>query len=327
MFKFLFRTVVVLLVLAGLVLAYGLLLPAGPTQEKLVQLKQGSSARRIAADLAHAGIIRSQYAFLAWHYLHGRKPLKAGEYAFDHRATAREVYDRIARGDIYFQTLVVPEGYNMFDIAAAIEEAQLGKREDFLKVARSDTSLIKDLDPQAPSLEGYLFPDTYHFTRTQSLHDMAAAMVKQFRQVATQVGLTTDVEQTVTMASIVEKETSVAEERPLVASVYYNRLSKKIALQADPSVIYGELLKGTYTGALHHQDMQTDSPYNTYKHPGLPPGPIANPGRTSLEAALHPATSDYYYFVSNGNGHHNFARSLEEHNRNVAKFRKIAFRR
>src|ERR1043165_5652739 len=122
MLKFLFRTVVLLLVLAGARLAYGLLLPAGPTQEKLVQLKQGSSARRIAADLAHAGIIRSQYAFLVWHYLHGRKPLKAGEYACDHRATAREVYDRIARGDIYFQTLVVPEGYNMFDIAAAIEE-------------------------------------------------------------------------------------------------------------------------------------------------------------------------------------------------------------
>jgi UPF0755 protein len=129
------------------------------------------------------------------------------------------------------------------------------------------------------------------------------------------------------MASIIEKETSAPEERPLVASVYYNRLAKKIALQADPSVIYGELLQGTYTGALHHQDMQNNSPYNTYRHPGLPPGPIANPGRTSLEAALHPATSDYYYFVSNGNGHHNFARNLEEHNKNVAKFRKIAFQR
>ena len=157
------------------------------------------------------------------------------------------------------------------------------------------------------------------------MHDMAAAMVKQFRQVAIQVGLTTDVQKTVTMASIIEKETSAPEERPLVASVYYNRLSKNIALQADPSVIYGELLDGTYTGALHHQDMQINSPYNTYRHPGLPPGPIANPGKTSLEAALHPATSDYYYFVSNGNGRHNFAHSLEEHNRNVAKFRKIAF--
>src|SRR5438309_2067396 len=187
MLKFLFRTVVVLLVLAGVLLAYGLLLPAGPTQQELVQLKPGSSARHIAAALANAGIIRSQYAFLSWHYLHGRKPLKAGEYAFDHRATTREVYDRIAHGDIYFQTLVVPEGYNMFDIASAIEEAQLGKREDFLKIVRSDTNLIKDLDPQAPSLEGYLFPDTYHFTRTQSLHDMAAAMVRRLDRKSTRL--------------------------------------------------------------------------------------------------------------------------------------------
>src|SRR6476619_8230445 len=136
MLKFIFRTVVILLLLAGALLVYGLVLPTGPTQERLVQLKPGSSARHIATALASAGIIRSQYAFLAWHYLHGRKPLKAGEYAFDHRATAREVYDRIARGDIYFETLVVPQGYNMFDVAAAIDEAQLGTRDDFLKVAR-----------------------------------------------------------------------------------------------------------------------------------------------------------------------------------------------
>jgi len=124
------------------------------------------------------------------------------------------------------------------------------------------------------------------------------------------------------MASIIEKETAAADERPLVASVYYNRLEKKIALDADPSVIYAELLSGTYGGALHHADMQVDSPYNTYRHAGLPPGPIGNPGRTSLEAALHPATSGFFYFVSNGNGHHRFAKSLEEHNRNVAAYRK-----
>ncbi|HZD96122.1 MAG TPA: endolytic transglycosylase MltG, partial [Candidatus Sulfotelmatobacter sp.] len=175
MLKFLFRLIAIALVAGAAWLAYGLLLPAGPSQQTMVQLKQGSSARHIAADLAGAGIIRSQYAFLLWHYLHGRKPLKAGEYEFDHRASTREVYNRIARGDIYFQTLVVPEGYNMFDIAGAIEQAGLGKRDDFLKVARTDTGLIRDLDPEAPSLEGYLFPDTYHFTRTQSLHDMAAA--------------------------------------------------------------------------------------------------------------------------------------------------------
>ena len=240
--------------------------------------------------LANAGIIRSQYAFLAWHYLHGRKPLKAGEYAFDHRATAREVYDRIAHGDIYFQTLVVPEGYNMFDIAAAIEEAQLGKREDFLKVARSDTALIKDLDPQAPSLEGYLFPDTYHFTRTQSLHDMAAAMVRRFRQAAKDVGLNQNFHAVVTMASIVEKETGAPEERPEVASVFYNRLDKHMVLATDPSVIYAALLNNRYNGVIHQSDLHFESPYNTYRTAGLPPGPISNPGRASLQAALHPAT-------------------------------------
>jgi UPF0755 protein len=300
MLKFLFRTIVVLLVLAGALLAYGLLLPAGPTQQKLVQLKPGSSAHHIAAALANAGIIRSQYAFLAWHYLHGRKPLKAGEYAFDHRATAREVYDRISHGDIYFQTLVVPEGYNMFDIAAAIEEAQLGKREDFLKVARSDTALIKDLDPQAPSLEGYLFPDTYHFTRTQSLHDMAAAMVRRFRQAAKDVGLNQNFHSVVTMASIVEKETGAPEERPEVASVFYNRLEKHMVLATDPSVIYAALL-------------------NTA---GLPPGPISNPGRASLQAAMHPAKTDYLFFVSDNQGHHRFARTDSEHIANVQAYRR-----
>jgi len=308
-------------------LGWALLSPITPPSQTFVLLHPGYGTRRIARELKNAGVIRSADAFLLWHYFHRQRSLKAGEYLFDKTADARTIHDRLVRGDIYVHTVVIPEGFNMFDISQAIEDGGLGKAQDFLLVAKSDTSLISDLAPEAKTLEGFLFPNTYEFTRTMSMHDMAAAMVKQFRQVAIQVGLTTDVQQTVTMASIIEKETSAPEERPLVASVYYNRLSKKIALQADPSVIYGELLQGTYTGALHHQDMQSDSPYNTYKHPGLPPGPIANPGRTSLEAALHPATSDYYYFVSNGNGHHNFARSLEEHNRNVAKFRKIAFRR
>jgi UPF0755 protein len=154
------------------------------------------------------------------------------------------------------------------------------------------------------------------------MHDIVGVMVKQFRQVAQEVGLTADVEKTVIMASIIEKETAAPEERPLVASVYYNRLARNIALQADPSVIYAKLLEGTYGGALHHADLLIDSDYNTYRHAGLPPGPIGNPGKTSLEAALHPAATDYYYFVGDGNSHHRFAHSLEEHNRNVAAYRR-----
>ena len=322
MVKFLFRLIVLALVLGAAWLAYGLLIPAGPSQEKLVQLKPGSSARHIAAELSSAGIIRSQYAFLLWHSLHGRRPLKAGEYAFDHRASMREVYDRIARGDIYFQTLVVPEGYNMFDIAAAVQEAGLGKREDFLKVARTEIALVRDLDPQAPSLEGYLFPDTYHFTRTQSLHDMAAAMVRRFRQAAKEAGLSQNVHDVVTMASIVEKETGAPDERPEVASVFYNRLEKHMVLATDPSVIYAALLNNRYSGVIHQSDLHFDSPYNTYRTAGLPPGPISNPGMASLRAAVNPAKTDFLYFVSDNQGHHRFARTDAEHASNVQAYRR-----
>lgn len=285
-------------------------------------LRPGFGTRRIAEELKAAGVIRNQDAFILWHFLHHGRSLKAGEYLFDQPAGSLTIHDRLARGDIYVHTVVIPEGSTMFDIAQAIEAAGLGPAEEFVKEAESDTGLIADLAPQAKSLEGFLFPDTYRFTRTQSMHDMAAEMVKQFRDVARQTGLSQDVGQTVTMASIVEKETAVPEERSVVASVYFNRLAQKTALQADPSVIYGELTQGSYRGVLRHEDLAFDSPYNTYKYPGLPPGPIGNPGRSSLEAAMHPAQTNYYYFVSDGNGHHRFSATLEEHNRNVAALRR-----
>src|SRR5208282_1309024 len=212
----------------------------------------------------------------------------------EREATLPQVYQRIARGDIYFHVVTIPEGYTMFDIAKVIEDAGLGPAADFLQVADTQTQLISDLAPDAKTLEGYLFPNTYQFTRTQSLEEMTAEMVHQFRQVAQQIGLNAgsnpnpDVPTVVTMASIVEKETAAPEERPLVASVYYNRLAQNMALDADPSVIYAELLEGTYQGSLHHADLAVNSPYNTYRFPGLPPGPIANPGKSALEAALHP---------------------------------------
>ena len=306
----------------GAWLAWGLLVPTTPNGQKFVMLRSGLTTRKIAAELKSAGVIRSEKAFLLWHYFQRRSSLKAGEYLFEKPATVVTVHHRLVRGDIYTHTVVIPEGYNMFDVAQTIEEAGLGSKEDFLKVARSDADLIHDLAPEATSLEGYLFPDTYELTRTQSMRDIATVMVHHFRQVAGSLGLSNDVHRTVTMASIVEKETAAPEERPLVASVYYNRLTRRMALDADPSVIYAELLANTYQGALHHEDLQTKSPYNTYRYPGLPPGPIANPGRSALDAAMHPAVSDYLYFVSNGNGHHRFALSLEEHNRNVNAFRR-----
>ncbi len=332
--------------------AWALLTPVEPAGKTFVMLRPGYSTHRIAAELKSAGVIRSEEAFVLWHYFHRHRSLKAGEYLFENPANIIDLQKRLRRGDVYFRTVVVPEGFTMFDIARAVEAAGLGSAEDFLKVAQSDTALIADLAPNAPSLEGYLFPDTYEFSRMQSMRDMAGAMVRQFRQVARQIGLieapealapsanspnievqtgagfrdskaaTTEIERTVIMASIVEKETAVAEERPLVASVYYNRLAKKIALDADPSIIYAELMAGTYAGALHHGDMRFDSPYNTYTHAGLPPGPIGNPGKSALEAAMHPAESDYYYFVADAAGHHRFARTMEEHNKNVDAYRR-----
>jgi UPF0755 protein len=341
------RLILVAILAGAAWFAWAFFVPVSPAGQTFVMLRPGYSTRRIASELKSAGVIRSEDAFILWHYLHRGRSLKAGEYLFEKPASAKDIHRRLAHGDVYFHTVVVPEGFTMFDIAHAVEAAGLGPATDFLKVVQSDTALIADLAPSTHSLEGYLFPDTYEFSRMQTMEDMAAAMVKQFRQVAHQIGLAPasaeslqggpatrldpasrsqsvpgDIQRTVILASIVEKETSVPEERPLVASVYSNRLAKRIALDADPSIIYAELLAGTYQGALHHADMQFSSPYNTYRNAGLPPGPIGNPGRTSLEAAMHPAQSDYYYFVADAAGHHRFAHTIEEHNKNVAAYRR-----
>ena len=320
------RTLITLFLVAVLAVggwaAFQVYAPVRPPANTSLLLHSGYSTRRIAAELKKAGVIRSELGFRLWHSTHPKPSLKAGEYLFEREATLPQVYERIARGDIYFHVVTIPEGYTMFDIAKAMEDAGLGSAADFVHVAETQTQLISDLAPDAKSLEGYLFPNTYEFTRTESLEEMAATMVHQFRQVAQQIGLNSDVTRVVTMASIVEKETAAPEERPRVASVYYNRLERKMALDADPSVIYAEQLAGTYQGSLHHADLAVNSPYNTYRFPGLPPGPIGNPGKSALEAAMHPDSTKFFYFVSDGNGHHRFARSLEEHNKNVTAYRR-----
>ena len=319
-----FTLVVVAILTVAIWFIWAALLPVKPAQPTFALLRPGWSARHIANELQREGIIRSPSAFLVLHYAEGAKPLKAGEYKFDESASALDVWQRLARGDVYARAVVVPEGSNIYDIAAAVEQAGLGPAADFIAVAQEDVSLVRDLDPKAKTLEGYLFPDTYQFTRIDSPHDIAAAMVRRFRQEAHRIGLlgNPDTHRIVTMASIVEKETAAPEERPLVASVYYNRLARNMLLAADPSVIYAALLAGRYRGTIYQSDLQFDSPYNTYKYSGLPPGPIANPGIASLEAAMHPSRSDFLYFVSDNNGHHRFARSPEEHARNVASYRR-----
>jgi UPF0755 protein len=237
-----------LLILLGLALAAGvgawlIFAPFGPRHETFVELAPGSSTVRIGRQLQDAGVVRSQFAFdlLRW-IKRGR--LRAGEYRFDHPAPASEIYARIARGDVYTRTVVIPEGESIFDIAARLQQAGFGPRQDFLDAAREQVGLISDLDPRATSLEGYLFPDTYHFARKATPGQICAAMVRRFRAVAAQLGLREDVHAVVTMASLVERETAVDAERPLVASVFVNRLNKKMPLMTDPAVIYGLELDG-----------------------------------------------------------------------------------
>ena len=274
-------------------------------------------------QLEAAGIVRNRYAFDLVR-LWKRGTLKAGEYRFDHPTAVTEVYNRIARGDVYTVSVTFPEGANMFDAAARLEQAGLAGGQDFVDAVQNHTELIADLDPKARNLEGYLFPDTYHFARKASATQLAATMVRRFRAIAGQLGLRGNLHDVVTMASLVERETAVDAERPLVASVFQNRLAKKMPLMTDPSLIYGLELEGRWRGTIFASDLKRDTPYNTYLHAGLPPGPIANPGMKSLRAAMEPAKSDYLYFVAAGanpQGQSIFSRTMDEQNKAVAGYR------
>jgi UPF0755 protein len=246
--------------------------------------------------------------------------------------TVAEVVSKIARGDVFLVPITFREGLTIREMASAFEAKGLGSAADFTAAA-SDRQLVRDVDPAARDLEGYLFPDTYATVRHTTATDLVPRMVAGFekaltpdiRAAASARGLS--VRALVTLASIVEKETGKPEERPLVAAVYSNRLRIGMPLQCDPTVIYALQLADRYHGNLTRDNMQIDSPYNTYRYAGLPPGPIANPGRASLEAAAHPADVPYLYFVARGDGSHVFASSLEEHNRNVDEFQRRRNRR
>ena len=300
-----------------------LLLPAGPSTEIFVEIAPGMSSPEIAAMLASRGIIRSQYAFDLWRLARGGR-LQAGEYRFTQPANLLTVYRRIRGGDVYLHTVTIPEGFNLFDIAQAIQNAQLGSKASFLAAARKDVTLVADLDPRAASLEGYLFPDTYRFQRLETPTQMLTAMVKRFRAAAASIGLESGYHRTVTLASLVEKETPAAEDRPRVASVFENRLAKGMPLMTDPTVIYAAMLENRYRGTIYQSDLHADSAYNTYRHPGLPPGPICSPGLAALRSAMHPAKTDYLYFVADagGAGHSLFSSTLAGHEQNVTAYRK-----
>jgi UPF0755 protein len=292
-----------------------------------VDVPRGASQRTISRLLAENGVVRSRIAFeLLCRY---RKPrtMQAGEYFFDHPITAFDVFDTIVNGRVYVKEFVVPEGFTMFDIADLAAQNGFLTRDEFLASAR-DPSLVRDIAPNAPSLEGFLFPATYEFPRHMSGKDMTDAMVRKFRQVWTSLAPPgaapqKSAQQVVTLASLVERETPGAEERPHVAGVFENRLRVGQPLQCDPTVAYALTLAGLYMGKLDGADLHFSSPYNTYRNKGLPPGPIANPGEAALRAALDPPPTDDFYFVANTQGGHFFSKTLKEHNRNVAHYRRL----
>jgi UPF0755 protein len=319
-----FLILFLLAVLVTAVAGWMIFVPFGPSTETFIEIEPGSPTARIAKQLETGGVIRSQFAFDLWRRIR-RGKLKAGEYRFDHPVSLTEVYDRIARGDVYTVAVTVPEGATIFDIAARLEEAGIGTRDEFLNQQARLTDLIADMDPHAKTLEGYLFPDTYRIPRKATSGQVATAMVHEFRLRATQIGLTKNVHDVVTLASLVERETAIDSERPLVASVFENRLAKHMPLMTDPSVIYGLEVDRAWSGAIHASELKRDTPYNTYLHAGLPPGPIANPGLRALRAAMNPAQSNYLYFVAAGanpQGKSLFSGTLEEHARDVSGYRK-----
>src|SRR6202165_5554197 len=299
-----------------------------PSGGVYVDIPRGASQRTIARLLSQNGVVRSRFALEALSRARKRRTLEAGEYFFDHPVTSFEVLDTLANGRVYVKELVVPEGFTMFDIADLAASEGFLSRDEFLAVAR-DPSPIRDLAPHAPSLEGFLFPATYEFPRHMTGKDMAAAMVKRFRQVwialppADAPAAHHTVQDVVTLASLVERETPRPEERPHIAGVFANRLRIGQPLQCDPTVAYALTLVGKYTGKLDGEDLRFASPYNTYHNGGLPPGPIANPGEASLRAAIDPSHTDDLYFVANTEGGHFFSETLEEHNQNIARYRRL----
>ena len=318
--KFVVTLLVVLLVVAA-VACFLVLAPTRPPGETFVDIAPGTGSRAMARQLASAGALRTPYGFLLLRAWKGGT-LKAGDYRFADPESARTVYTRILRGDVYTRAVTVPEGFNLYDIAAAVEGAGILPRDAFLAAARHNTDLIAQWSPQASSLEGYLYPDTYFFSRHASARSMQTAMVSRFRTEAARLGVVGDVQRVITLASLVEKEVRFDEERSMAAGVFENRLRAGMPLQTDPTVVYAALQAGHWTGTIHQSDLHRDSPYNTYAHTGLPPGPICSPGAAAIRAALHPAATENLYFVADGAGHTRFSSGLKEHGEQVEAYRR-----
>jgi UPF0755 protein len=294
----------------------------GFTDEKFIDIPKGTSTQSLARTLEKQGVVERSWMFLLARACSPGTKLQAGEYHFDHPSSPFDVLHKIARGDIYYMEVTIPEGQNIFDIAANVARMKIFTEDQFLKAAK-DPALIRDLDPQAKTLEGYLWPDTYRVVRTTTAAQLCASMTRKFRATWKAIGAGADPHYTVTLASLIEREARIPNDRPLVASVFVNRLKLGMQLDCDPTTVYAALLEGRYRGKIYRSDLDSPNPYNTYKNVGLPPGPIANPGLSSLKAALAPAATHYLYFVAkpDGSGGHAFSETLAQHNAAAGAYR------
>ena len=296
-------------------------LSAGP---RIVEIPAHQGVVSIAQQLREADVLRSPEAFVALSALRGSaRALRAGEYEFPRGTTTVGALRLLESGKVRLHLVLHPEGATVAELARALEQQQLAHAADVTRVA-SDPAFLRSLGVEAPSLEGYLFPDTYHFAKGMTPEQILSRMVQRLRTKLSPDLLTRarerrlDVHQLLTLASIIEREAVVQEERPLISAVFWNRLQVGMPLQADPTVQYAV---GKERRALTRADLATDHPYNTYVRPGLPPGPIASPGLSAIEAALEPAPVKYLYFVASDDHHHHFSTTIAEHNAAVARYR------
>jgi len=304
-----------------------------PTGETFVEIKRGSNTETIADQLVEAGILRNRLPFIAYlRFTNNAQRLKAGEYRFAGPANPKQITERLIKGDIYFRVITIPEGLTAQETIELLALNGFGTIEEMEPILRN-TDWIRDIDPNAETLEGYLFPETYHFSRKAESRRIIQTMVEEFRkQLKTVLAEHPmipgwSIPEAVTLASMIEKEVRKAEERPLVSSVFHNRLESRMQLACDATIIYAMKLAGTYNGNIRKSDLSMESPYNSYLHRGLPPGPIANPGADSLRAALNPASTDYLYYVSRNDGTHVFSKNYREHQQAVDEYQRFRSRR
>ncbi|MGM0464941.1 MAG: endolytic transglycosylase MltG [Acidobacteriota bacterium] len=290
------------------------------------EIKKGSSASWIAQQLKKENIIKNKWPFLfAYKVFFTKENLIAGEYEFNPPISVKEVLKKIIKGEIKLHPITIPEGLNIWETAELLSQKYSVDNKKVLYNAQN-TQLISSMDSEAQNLEGYLFPETYHIPKNTSEEELIENMVSQFkktfnpqwRERTREMGM--NIREVVTLASLIEEETSVPEEKSLVSSVFHNRLKLGMKLDCDPTIIYALKKKGEYQGRLRNKDLKLDSPYNTYLYKGLPPSPISNPGKESLKAALFPSKTDYLYFVSKNDGTHKFSSTFKEHQKAVIKY-------